>query len=117
MDLAFLNTWALMHGMWLVVFPVYFALAYLILGGSAAVSAAPSFALLSVVLVCLGSLVPFGSTPGVVVGHLAHYRSRTSPDHSGRAISVVALVIGYLSLAVWAYVTVVVGQAAQLHHQ
>jgi hypothetical protein len=115
-DLAFINTWALMHGTGLLVFPVWFALAYLVLGGAAAFTAAPALALLSVGLVCVGSLVPFGSAPGLVVAHLARHRSGASAVHGGRGMSLVALIVGYLSLAFWAYVTIVVGRAAQLHH-
>jgi hypothetical protein len=116
LELGIVNTWSLMHGMWIVVLPVYFALAYLLLGGAAAMTAPPSLALLSVAIVCVGSLIPFGSAPGLVVGHFARFRSRTSPGNSGAGISLIALVVGYVSLAFWAYVTIVVGRAAQGHH-
>ena len=116
MNLAFVNTWALMHGMWLVVLPVYSVLAYLVLGGTAAISGSASLAVLSAVLVCVGSLVPFGSVPGLVLGHLARYRSHASAQNSGRAISLIALIVGYVALAFWAYVFIVVGRATQARH-
>jgi hypothetical protein len=122
-DLPLIHSWALAHGAILIVFPIYFLLAYLSLVPVARrirekyslndgdVKRKLSFlALWAFVLAGVGFiLLPLvGSVIAIVMGLLARHRIKNRSDLDGAGIAMAAIIMGSIGLAFWIYVIITV---------
>jgi len=115
-QLPFIHGWALMHGAILVVFPVYFVVAYLVLlpfvrriertGGTGSTNEQrlSGLAVTSLLVSGAGFFLPFiGSGLGLLTGHVARRHCRNNPKLGGAGFALAGLILGYIGLLMWAY--------------
>ncbi len=116
--LPFIHSWALTHGTFMVVFPAYFVLFYLLLHPVARRIAlrysatsiirdqrVSKLAVWSLLSSGLGFLAPVvGSGIGVLLGHMARRRCRENPELYGAGIALAGLIAGYVGLVMMLYV-------------
>ena len=127
-NLPFIHGWALMHGTIFVVFPVYFALSFLLLRPvvrrfqrsethtSLSSDRISILAIASLLLSGAGFLVPIiGSVLGVLAGHIARRRCKKDPQLTGSGFALAGLVLGYLGLAYSIYVIGMISWVASQH--
>jgi len=117
----FLNTWAQLHGSFLIVVPLFVFFVWLLytllrpvvlrlrLRYSPESEMGPRRlsvpAVLSLLTALLGFLIPLiFSLAAVILGHIARHRCRNQPAVGGAAIALSGLIIGYLGLVYGFYV-------------
>jgi Domain of unknown function (DUF4190) len=126
--LPFFHGWAMAHGAIFLVFPLYFALSFVLLNpllrrlhARALAREVPAqrvsgLAVASLVFSGAGFMIPLdGSIPAIVLGHVARHRCKTKPELSGAGIAMAGLVISYLGLAYSAYFIGIISWIAATH--
>ncbi len=122
-NLCCIHTWALMHGLIVVLLPAYFLLCYLALKPvrqrfSEENSSAASFgarrvsrhAMWSLFLSGVGFFLPLvGSGIAIILGHVARRRCKADTDLDGSGLALAGLIIGYIGLAYHAYLITSIG--------
>jgi hypothetical protein len=112
-----LHTWALVHGMFFVLFPIYCVFSFLLLKPLIKKIAKNQtgqndrrvsfYSILSVISSSTGLIIPFiGSLIGIILGHLARKQCRTNHLVSGSGIAMTGLIIGYTGLIYQLYIFV-----------
>ena len=117
-NLPFFHSWALVHGSFFILYPIYCVLFFLFLGPilrrvastSYRVKAEPrllSGSVLSVLLSSIGFLIPPLAVAGVIIGHIVRKRCKNDFNLKGSGVAMIGLIVGYGSIAIWLFGMVV----------
>ena len=124
-NLPFLNSWALMHGTFLIIYPLYAATTYYLMNFLLErFIAIPEFdrkekklskvAVLSLLLSSIGMLIPFLGIGGIIAGHSSRSQCKKLPNLRGSGLALFGLILGYFSVAFHGYVIVAVWYASKI---
>lgn len=118
-NLPFFHSWALGHGSFFILYPIYCVLFFLLLGPILHRVASTSYrikieprllsgSVLSVVLSSIGFLIPPLAVAGVIIGHIERRRCKKNINLKGAGVAMIGLIIGYGSIAFWFFAAVTV---------
>jgi hypothetical protein len=118
-NLPFFHSWALAHGTFFILYPIYCVLFFLLSGPilrrvastSYRVKAEPrllSGSVLSVVLSSIGFLIPPLAVAGVIIGHIVRRRYKNDFNLKGAGVAMIGLIVRYGSIAFWLFAVVIV---------
>ena len=109
------HTWSLAHGMFPVLFPIYWVMLYWLLRpvfqtfGPVTIATEPGlpkYPKTSVFLSCFGFLLPLVALGGIIAGHITRARCKADSE-GGDRVARLGLILGYGSLGVWTCLVIV----------